>query len=317
MTTTPDQRGHARDSRLIRVTVTCLFIALAALALRWVATPLPPRLDYTVGFAPWWVMLTATVLGGTAVTIISVIRSPLGKHVSIIGGTAAVLFLWSASGVVLDGFRAFFAITGIPAGDFSTVDWPGMVCRTASLLACGAIGYTTLRARRSRAKICAVCKTATPPLVTGHRWHGIAAAALGIPYPALKLYWWCGGVVARPESSTEGFPTMELLAGAAGLLVSLALVHPWGRVLPRWALLSAAGVATTMLISMGSLSVLGTLSQLLGITDGPVPLTDDSMWMVAAVYGTWLLFGLALLGAIAYYVEKRRPRCAADASCPV
>lgn len=80
------------------------------------------------------------------------------------------------------------------------------------------------------------------------RWAGYAAAGWALVFAARGIYWALGGTVGLGtlsagirEAATEGDPTLyaalwatvalELVAAA----LALALVRPWGRVLPaRW-----------------------------------------------------------------------------------
>jgi hypothetical protein len=291
-----------------------LTVTALTLAGKLVLPGLPADQVYTKGFAPWWATVSAIVLGGIAVAVSLWRRPGTRRLVAITGGSAAVLLLWSGAGVVLDGFRAFFAVTGIPAGDFAVVDWPGMACRFASLVGCALLAAVTIGTARREAPRCVDCGTVTTPAIPGRRWHGYAAAVLGLPYPALKLYWWAGGTFLRPEPFQEGFPLMELIAMVGGVVLSLVLVQRWGRIFPRWMPLVPGCVVTAILISMGGLSIFGTIAQLLGVNDGPVPLDGDSMWMVGFVYGGWAVFGLALLGATSYFAAETRQKCLA---CPV
>ncbi len=238
-----------------------------------VATSGLPAPSYTAGFAPHAVTAAAALVG--AIFALFPKAAPLGWP-------AAVLLLWSAGGLVLDAFRAFFAVTGIPAGDFARVDWPGMAGRALALAATALVGALLLRRAR----------------VPRGPWLGYTAFALGFVYPAAKLYWSFGGAFLRPAVYEEGFPYGELIMLAVGAAGSLALVQRWGRRLPRGLVVAGGWTGAAMLATMGSMSVFGTLAQLLGVTDGPVPLGDvPAVITVSVVYGSWLLFGLAVGGA--------------------
>ncbi|MER7504954.1 hypothetical protein AB0L05_38330 [Nonomuraea pusilla] len=258
--------------RLQRMQISALIVLALAVALALV--PLP-ALPYTTGFAPHWVTVLAGLLGA-----VFVVR----PHAA--GLLPAVLLLWSAGGIVLDAFRAFFAVTGIPAGEFARVDWPGMALRGLSLAGCALLGALLLRRIR----------------VPGGSWLGYSAFALGFVYPMAKLYWSFGGTLLRPAGYDEGFPYGELVMLLIGAVGSLALVQRWGRWLPRRLVLAGGWAGTAMLTTMGTMSVFGTLSQMLGLTRGPVPLSDPAaVATVGLVYGSWLLFGLAVGGATLAY----------------
>jgi hypothetical protein len=85
-----------------------------------ISAVLPKTVFYDKGMAPLWVPLLAAVFAIVAALVNQ------RRLILVCGWTAAVLFLWSASGVVLDGFRAFYWVTGIPAGDFAQVDGPAL-----------------------------------------------------------------------------------------------------------------------------------------------------------------------------------------------
>ncbi len=59
---------------------------------------------------------------------------------------------------------------------------------------------------------------------------------------------------------------------------------------------------------MGALMVFGTLSQLLGVSDGPVDLDAGAVTgLVAMTYGSWLVVGVALLAATLQAHDDRGP----------
>ncbi|MES9608119.1 hypothetical protein [Actinomadura sp. NPDC000929] len=243
----------------------------------------PHRPTYDQGFAPTWVTLAGVAL---ALLFASTERAWAGR-------TAAVLLLWAGGGVVLDGFRAFFWATGIPAGDFAQVNWVGAATRGTSLLT-------------SALLVLALARRARGPW-RERPWLGYTAFTLAFPYPLLKLYWSFGGSAARPEPYTEGFPYMESVMLLGGGVLALALVQPWGRRLPRRPLLVPAWAATGALVSMGALAGFGTVAQAVGLSDGPVDFGDPlTVAMVGAVYGSWLLFGLTLGGATLIYQRLTR-----------
>ncbi|WP_132291615.1 hypothetical protein [Kribbella sp. VKM Ac-2568] len=260
-----------------------------------VSAVLPQEVHYDKGMAPLWVPAVAAVLAVCSALLTA------RRLVLVCGWTGAVLFLWAAGGVVLDAFRAFYWATGIPAGEFAQVDWPGALRRFVSLLAAAVVGAGTLRYQRATSD-------GRAPRQWGSSWLGYAAFAVGFPYPMLKLYWCLGGSIARPAVYTEGFPVMELVCLVAGASLSLALAQSWGRRLPRRLVLAPAWFATAALVSMAALMVFGTASQLLGITDGPVDFGDtQSLVAVGTVYLSWLVFGLTLGGATLAFQRATGP----------
>ena len=96
-----------------------------------------------------------------------------------------------------------------------------------------------------------------------------AAALVAFAYALVSLYWAVGGhgLVSTVGGYVEQFarrggavPVLVALAATAakvaGGLLALALVRPWGRVVPRrWLLLGSAG-ASVLLVAYGGLYVL-------------------------------------------------------------
>lgn len=82
---------------------------------------------------------------------------------------------------------------------------------------------------------------------TKRRWGGYAGFGWALAYIPIHIYWALGGSAAflglthlTPEFAIANWGASVVILGAA--LVSLALVRPWGRLLPRWALLGAAWI---------------------------------------------------------------------------
>ncbi|GAA1730283.1 hypothetical protein GCM10009809_27260 [Isoptericola hypogeus] len=277
--------------RPILATVSCL-AALAAGTLHLLGAP---PTGYSAIFAPRWVVPAAAAVGLVAIWLSGPARRP---RVGVPTGWAAVVLLfWGAGGLALEGFRAFFAVTGIPAGEFAQVDVPGMLTRALSALAAVAtVLYTWDVGREAR-----------PGAAGRRRWPRCLAVAMCVPYPSLKIYWWLGGTVGRPEPYTGGLPGMELALFAVGALVALGLTGSLveGRLRP--VLLAAGWAGSTAALTMGALMVFGTLAQLLGVSDGPVDLGAGAITaLVALTYGSWLAVGVALLAATLQAHDGRR-----------
>jgi hypothetical protein len=288
--------------RLLPLAAAVTSMVAAAVAL------LPREATYDRGFAPPWV----TVVGaGLALVFLWLGRR---RRAAPLGWGGAVLLLWAGGGVVLDLFRAFFWATGIPAGSFARVAWLGAVTRALGLVAAGLVAAAVLRHRRATREGCVACGR-TVPAREPVTWPGGLAFALCFPYPLLKLYWSLGGTIGRPAVYGEGFPYMEMTMLVGGAVLSLALVQRWGRAVPRPVLLVPAWGAVAALVSMGALAGFGTLSEALGLSDGPVDFTDTrSLSIVGTVYASWLLLGLALGGATLAYQRRTRRPCSACAN---
>ena len=146
-----------------------------------------------------------------------------------------------------------------------------------------------------------------------------AAAIIGFGYSLMSLYWAVGG---RALVSTVGgyveqlarqggaVPTLVALAAAAakviGGLLALALVRPWGRVVPRrWLLIASAG-ASVLLVAWGGLNVLAGVLVLAGVIHPAGGVDRSALRWHVAVWDLWfLLWGILLaLATVAYW---RRP----------
>lgn len=173
-----------------------------------------PGADYSAIFPPVWTGLIGAGLLGIAALLGS--GSP-GRWAQVAAWVAAVVLLAASGGVLLDGFRAFFATTGIPAGDFAEVDVPGAIARACALAA----SFSAVQfARRIRVRARSTRASASG---RGRRVVGLLGVLLCLPYPLLKLVWWLQG---EDGSYSVGFPGMEFLAFAAAAVVLIGLTLP-------------------------------------------------------------------------------------------
>lgn len=306
-TTTPEA-----VSRSLPVVVSVIGTA-ATLAACAVQPYLSGGRDYisSLGIVPDRLPLAAGALGlGAALAI----ARGLGRRpvVVVVGWIASVLLLWTAVGVVFDGFRAFFWATGIPAGDFAQVDWPGFLTRAVAFAATVALARTVLAYQRVTGAGCDRCGRTADAEAWQAAWPGYAACAPACVYPAVKLYWWLGGGFGRSADFHEaGAPVMSVLLLAGSVLVALALVRPWGRRLPRWMPLLAGGSLASVHLLQGLIPVFAGVNRLFGGPELPFGSEDDNNFLViTAVYGSWSLFGLSLAGAVLAYGRRTRTECA-------
>ncbi len=296
---TPQARSRPGTSLATSGTAVAVVAVLVVLA-STTALVLGPTEEYARIFPPPWVALVAVGLLLCAVPAAR--TAPAGRLTAVLGWAAAVFFLGGSGGVVLDAFRAFFWVTGIPAGDFDRVDWPGAVARTVSLLAALVTVHHTWRRGLGTPRAADVGTS-----VRTRRVLAWAAVVLVVPYPSLKLVWW-GQALADPASAEQGmFPGMELLAfGAALVLVLLMVSSRTPSVLGR-ALLIGGWAASMTLLSMGFLMVFGMLAQLTGVAASNVTFSSDgAALMVLCVYGTWLMLGVVVLAATLQLMDRRR-----------
>ena len=145
-----------------------------------------------------------------------------------------------------------------------------------------------------------------------------AAASVAFAYALMSLYWALGGhaLVSTIGGYVEQFarrggalPVLIALAATlakvVGGLLALALVRPWGRMVPRWWLLSASAGASALLVIYGGLNVLLGALVLVG-TIHPTGSVDRTAlrWHVG-VWDLWfLVWGILLALAIVGYWRR-------------
>ena len=153
-----------------------------------------------------------------------------------------------------------------------------------------------------------------------------AAAVVAFGYALMSLYWAVGGhaLVSTiggyvEQLARRGGPLPVLialaaaLAKAAGGLLALALVRPWGRVVPRRWLLAGSAGASALLVAYGGLNVvLGAL--VLAGAIHPAGTVDRAAlrWHVG-VWDLWFLaWGILLALATAGYWRRTGARARRD-----
>jgi hypothetical protein len=143
-----------------------------------------------------------------------------------------------------------------------------------------------------------------------------AAAIIAFGYALVSLYWAVGGhgLVSTVGGYVEQFarrggavPVLVALAATvakvAGGLLALALVRPWGRVVPRrWLLLGSAG-ASVLLVVYGGLNVLAGALVLSGVIHPAGSVDRTALRWHVGVWDLWfLVWGNVLaLAAIGYW----------------
>ena len=146
-----------------------------------------------------------------------------------------------------------------------------------------------------------------------------AAAIVAFAYALVSLYWAVGGhgLVSTVGGYVEQFarhggalPVLVALAAAvakvAGGLLALALVRPWGRVVPRgWLLLSSAG-GSALLLVYGGLYVAAAALVLAGVVHPAGGVDRTALRWHLGVWDLWfLVWGILLaLATVGYW---RRP----------
>ncbi|WP_227357439.1 DUF3995 domain-containing protein [Haladaptatus salinisoli] len=148
-------------------------------------------------------------------------------------------------------------------------------------------------------------------------WAGYVASAWMIVFAVLSFYWALGGTagintvsLGQELTGELSFITILWLTGIlklGGGVLALALVQPWGQLLPRrLVLLSAWGVSVLLVLHGSDFMIQGALTEdrLIGL---PAPATWTTAHWQTFVWGPWWL-----LGGIAFYVAtwnyQRRSR---------
>jgi len=145
-----------------------------------------------------------------------------------------------------------------------------------------------------------------------------AAAIVAFGYALMSLYWALGGhgLVSTIGGYVEQFarrggalPVLIALAAtlakAAGGLLALALVRPWGRMVPRRWLLSGSAGASALLVVYGGLSVLLGALVLAGVIHPAGGVDRTALRWHVGVWDLWfLVWGILLALAIAGYRRR-------------
>ena len=158
------------------------------------------------------------------------------------------------------------------------------------------------------------------PATAGRRPAGTvaayAAAVVAFGYALVSLYWavgghrlvsTVGGYVAHFARQGGAVPVVLALAATAakvaGGLLALALVRPWGRVIPRRWLLAGATAASVLLVGYGGLSVLLGALVLSGVIHPAGGVDRTALRWHVGVWDLWfLVWGILLaLATVSYW----------------
>ena len=176
-----------------------------------------------------------------------------------------------------------------------------------------------------------------PPAPAASRWSAVgtaaayAAAIVAFAYALVSLYWAVGGhgLISTVGGYVEQFARrggavsvlVALAATAAkvaGGLLALALVRPWGRVVPRrWLLLGSTG-ASVLLMAYGGLYVLAGVLVLSGVIHPGGSVDRTALRWHAGVWDLWfLVWGILLaLATIGYWQRTAHRSATAPARSP-
>jgi hypothetical protein len=147
-----------------------------------------------------------------------------------------------------------------------------------------------------------------------------AAAVAAFAYALVSLYWAVGGdrLVSTVGGYVEQFarhggavPVLVALAAAAakvaGGLLALALVRPWGRVVPRRWLLAGSAAASVLLAGYGGLNVLVGSLVLGGVIHPGGGVDRTALRWHVGVWDLWfLVWGILLALATAAWATGQR-----------
>jgi hypothetical protein len=138
-----------------------------------------------------------------------------------------------------------------------------------------------------------------------------AASAWAFAFAALSFYWAAGGTAGAGTVSPTAkemaqrrvpwFVAVLWLTGilklGAGLL-ALALVRPWGRLLPRWLLRGSAWATGALLIFYGGTGLARSVPVLTGAVTVPEPVDRTVLrWHVFLWQPYWLAGGILFAAA--------------------
>jgi len=167
-------------------------------------------------------------------------------------------------------------------------------------------------------------RQAAVPAATGRRTAGTvaayAAAVFAFGYALVSLYWAAGGhrlvstvggYVARFAREGGAVPVLVALAATAakvaGGLLALALVRPWGRVIPRRWLLAGSTAASVLLVGYGGLYVVVGALVLSGVIHPGGGVDRTALRWHVGVWDLWfLVWGILLALATVSYWRRTR-----------
>ena len=149
-------------------------------------------------------------------------------------------------------------------------------------------------------------------------WAVHAAAAWALVFAAMSFYWAAGGTlgsstmsdaIVEPARAREPrFVALLWTSGAlkaiAGLL-ALALVRPWGRLLPRWVPLTATWVAGVGMLLYGAANLAVRAAMAAGLLATPGSMHSDAARWHLLLWDPWWVLG-GVLFVLAAWSSRRR-----------
>ncbi|MFJ4095283.1 hypothetical protein ACIPYS_27150 [Kitasatospora sp. NPDC089913] len=250
----------------------------------------------------------------------------LGAAAGLAQGGSAVLF--DVLDVLFRRATASDAPGAPDAPEAPGVDPRRVLARSLALASAALTASAAARHAEHGAATCARCGRPGPEGgLRAPSWSGYAAVALSLPYPVVKLAWECGSDVGitRPElihGLRGGW--VPVVPALVGTVLSLALVRPWGRVVPRRVpVVGGARVPRLLVLGPASfgvalLSQVGPAAFTAGVRHyfGPGKASTDDFglrpWVPLTFYTCWLLWGVAL-GAATWEYHRTTAGCPACA----
>lgn len=295
----------------LRIALVAWALGYGALRVYWAAGHLPyypPMGGDLISLSGW--PAVAMIAVAAVVGLLSGVRSVPRPVRWLVAGAGVV----SAAGLVFAPFLLLLDVVGLL---FPGVGMPFTPAAFASRLGCLAGGLLTVAVTvalvRELRGVCPHCGRHSGAAGDGRtpRWAYAAGylAVLGCVTRLAAQAW--VGFGAGPDGYAEQHATSGVLflvaLVLAGTLLPLALVHSWGRRLPRWLPLAPA-----LFVSAGLIAYFGIgLVQL--IADGGNPdagsLPQAFYWVAVPAYVLW---GVSLLVAALAYRSHTRPECRSD-----
>ena len=144
------------------------------------------------------------------------------------------------------------------------------------------------------------------------RWTAYGAAVWAFAFAAVSAYWALGGEVGRGTIAADvaRIPLANdplVVWATAGLkalagMLALALVRPWGRLLPQRMLIAAAWAAGLLLTLYGGANMVDHGRMVAGLRDTPAVLGEQAArWHLLWWDPVWLLGGVLFLAAAQHH----------------
>ncbi|WP_053617523.1 hypothetical protein [Nocardiopsis sp. NRRL B-16309] len=305
-------------------TATAAWAALyGLLRLYWTLTDTRPRLppvgDDLIAFSDWPIIaLAATTLALTAA--LTRPTPPLPARALIAAAwTTAALITASAVLLLLDVVALLLLNTsGVPLSPAP------MATRLGALALALALAHTPPGAHRRWIADCPRCgrsaRTRPAPPATPAWAHAAAYTAIAGCLTRILVQLPFGEhspmTPTDPLQAAIATTGLLLLFGSAGVLLPLALVHPFGRTWPRWVpRLATRPVPRPLVLGPALFATLGMNTYFGMNLTGLLLRGPDSYgghfpdWFWWASIGSYVVWGLGLAAATLFYARRTRPAC--------